>query len=295
MTCPQRRAGPGPHGPPSRPAPPVRRARAARASARPAAAVRACWRADRRLRTAGPTGTPAASTPAQPAGSGDPRPRSPRGRATPSSGSRRLGVADSEIRKAINDFGRRCRRRRTSRLMRRAADGLAKLDVLLPQVDQIDVYAPMQPLAANVSRDRAADRRRGHAAARGDRRGRRGGDRAGQPGLAAGLRPTTPTIQPEIADWSSSRSSRSGCSSASHAARAPARTVADRAPAPRRRRPLKWHAARCSGPSPSADAAAAASVAQISGPPSCRPELAARVEPAAGRRVDRATARRPAG
>jgi hypothetical protein len=60
-----------------------------------------------------------------------------------------LGVADGEIRKGIEDFGRGVATE-DLRLMRRAADGLADVDVLLPNADRIDIFPPMQPLAADL-------------------------------------------------------------------------------------------------------------------------------------------------
>lgn len=60
-----------------------------------------------------------------------------------------LGVSDSEIREAINDFGQGVANEDLA-LMRRAADGLSRIDALRPNADKIEVFPPMQPLAARL-------------------------------------------------------------------------------------------------------------------------------------------------
>jgi hypothetical protein len=58
-----------------------------------------------------------------------------------------LGTADGQILAAINDFNRGIATEDLA-LMRRAADGLAGLDVLLPNMAKINIYEPMRPFAA---------------------------------------------------------------------------------------------------------------------------------------------------
>jgi hypothetical protein len=57
-----------------------------------------------------------------------------------------LGAADGPILAAINDFNRGIATEDLA-LMRRAADGLAGLDVLLPNLEKIGLYEPMRPFA----------------------------------------------------------------------------------------------------------------------------------------------------
>lgn len=57
-----------------------------------------------------------------------------------------LGAADGPILAAINDFNRGIATEDLA-LMRRAADGLAGLDVLLPNMDKINIYEPMRSFA----------------------------------------------------------------------------------------------------------------------------------------------------
>jgi hypothetical protein len=57
-----------------------------------------------------------------------------------------LGVADGQILAAINDFNKAVATEDLA-LMRRAADGLAGLDVLLPNITRIDIFEPMRPFA----------------------------------------------------------------------------------------------------------------------------------------------------
>lgn len=58
-----------------------------------------------------------------------------------------LGVADGEVREAMGDFSRGVETEDLP-LMRQAATGLADIGVLLRNVERIEVYEPMRPLAA---------------------------------------------------------------------------------------------------------------------------------------------------
>ena len=101
-----------------------------------------------------PTGSPSArdagTSGSAPAGSGPaatPRPTAWPGNAV--LGIEALGVSDGEIREGINDLGRGIEEEDLG-LMRRAADGLAGVEVLLPNVERIAVFPPMQGLAAGL-------------------------------------------------------------------------------------------------------------------------------------------------
>jgi hypothetical protein len=83
-----------------------------------------------------------------PGGSADPS-ATPRPTAWPGNavlGIDALGVADGQILAAINDFNKAVATEDLA-LMRRAADGLAGLDVLLPNLAKIDIFEPMRPFA----------------------------------------------------------------------------------------------------------------------------------------------------
>jgi len=78
-----------------------------------------------------------------PAGSGGPAPS-----ATPWPGNAVLGIeamgaADGQITAAINDFNQGVAKQDLS-MMRKAADGLAGVDVLLPNLDKIEIFEPMR-------------------------------------------------------------------------------------------------------------------------------------------------------
>jgi hypothetical protein len=98
--------------------------------------------------------TPSTSSPvafgpgASPSGSDDgaatPRPTAWPGNAV--LGINALGVADGQILGAINDFNRGIATEDLA-LMRHAADGLAGLDVLLPNLDKINIFEPMRSFA----------------------------------------------------------------------------------------------------------------------------------------------------
>jgi hypothetical protein len=106
--------------------------------------------------TAPPTGSgqasgAAASGSAAPAGSGGPA-ATPRPTPWPGNallGIEALGVSDGEIRKGIVDLGRGIDEEDLA-LMRRAADGLAGVEVLLPNAERIAVFPPMQALASGL-------------------------------------------------------------------------------------------------------------------------------------------------
>jgi hypothetical protein len=88
--------------------------------------------------SAAPSGSPGAS------GAAGARPTAWPGNAV--LGIEALGVADGPILAAINDFNRGIATEDLA-LMRRAADGLAGLDVLLPNIDKINIYDPMKSFA----------------------------------------------------------------------------------------------------------------------------------------------------
>jgi hypothetical protein len=105
--------------------------------------------------TTGPTGTPRSSgTPAvtgEPSGSGGfggsgALPTPWLGNAV--IGLEPLGVADGEIRQAMNDFNAGVQAGNVEQ-MRDATAGLAEVDVLLPNVDRIEPYPPMAEFAAD--------------------------------------------------------------------------------------------------------------------------------------------------
>jgi len=98
--------------------------------------------------TASPTPATASASGASSASSGaTPRPTAWPGNAVV--GIEALGVADGEIRRGIADFSQGVASEDLA-LMRRAADGLAGVDVLLSNADRIDIFSPMQPLAAEL-------------------------------------------------------------------------------------------------------------------------------------------------
>jgi hypothetical protein len=92
-----------------------------------------------------PSSSPGASSPA---GSGN-VPPTPQPTAWPGNavlGIDALGVADGQILAAINDFNHGIATEDLA-LMRKAADGLAGLDVLLPNLDKINTFEPMRSFA----------------------------------------------------------------------------------------------------------------------------------------------------
>jgi hypothetical protein len=95
------------------------------------------------------TGSPVAAAPSTPpAGSADAG-GSPKATAWPGNavlGINALGVADGQILAAINDLNKGIATEDLA-LMRKAADGLAGLDVLLPNMAKIDIFEPMRPFA----------------------------------------------------------------------------------------------------------------------------------------------------
>jgi hypothetical protein len=89
---------------------------------------------------------PSSAAPSSPDGSAEtgPKPTAWPGNAV--LGIEALGAADGPILAAINDFNRGIATEDLA-LMRRAADGLAGLDVLLPNLEKIGLYEPMRPFA----------------------------------------------------------------------------------------------------------------------------------------------------
>ena len=82
-----------------------------------------------------------------PGSSGDPGPAATAWPGNAVLGIEALGSSDAQILAAINDFNRGIATEDLA-LMRRAADGLAGLDVLLPNMAKINIYEPMRPFAA---------------------------------------------------------------------------------------------------------------------------------------------------
>ena len=140
---------------------------------------------------AAPSGSPGAS------GAAGARPTAWPGNAV--LGIEALGVADGPILAAINDFNRGIATEDLA-LMRRAADGLAGLDVLLPNIDKINIYDPMKPFAERYG----AAIRGISAAAKDVRAAIDAGDAAAittsSQALITSLRAYT-DVQPELAMW----------------------------------------------------------------------------------------------
>ena len=91
--------------------------------------------------TASPGGTPSA-----PAAEGSAGPKATAWPGNAVLGIKALAAADGPILAAINDLKKGVDTEDLA-LMRRAADGLAGLDVLLPNMDKINIYPPMQSFA----------------------------------------------------------------------------------------------------------------------------------------------------
>jgi hypothetical protein len=110
-----------------------------------------------------------------------------------------LGAADGQIEAAINDFNTAVANEDLA-LMRRAADGLAGLDVLLPNLDKITFFEPMRPFAdrygAAIRAISAAASALRSAIDLGDAAGI---GRSGQDLVAAFGQYTA--VQPELATW----------------------------------------------------------------------------------------------
>ena len=103
------------------------------------------------LATTVPSAPPSSSpAPASPGASGEagPKPSAWPGNAV--LGIEALGAADGPILSAINDFNHGIQTQDLA-LMRRAADGLAGLDVLLPNMAKIEIFEPMRPFAAQYA------------------------------------------------------------------------------------------------------------------------------------------------
>jgi hypothetical protein len=100
----------------------------------------------------GPSASPGSSAggtaDTSPGGSADGAP-TPRPTAWPGNavlGITALGVADGQILAAVNDFKTGITTENLA-LMRKAADGLTGLDVLLPNLDKINIFEPMRSFA----------------------------------------------------------------------------------------------------------------------------------------------------
>ena len=93
----------------------------------------------------GPSASPGASPSAASPGSPGPRPTPWTGNAV--LGIEAMGLADAEIRKAINDFNAGVQAGDPA-LMLEAAKGLSGVDVLLENVDRIEPFEPMRAFAA---------------------------------------------------------------------------------------------------------------------------------------------------
>lgn len=97
--------------------------------------------------TSGSSQVGVADASSSPGLSGDPGPAATAWPGNAVLGIEALGTADGQILAAINDFNRGIATEDLT-LMRRAADGLAGLDVLLPNMAKINIYEPMRPFAA---------------------------------------------------------------------------------------------------------------------------------------------------
>lgn len=110
-----------------------------------------------------------------------------------------LGAADGQIGAAINDFNTAVANEDLA-LMRRAADGLAGLDVLLPNLDKISIFEPMRPFGdrygAAIRAMSAAAKALRSAIDIGDAAGI---GRSGQDLVAAFGQYSA--VQPELASW----------------------------------------------------------------------------------------------
>jgi hypothetical protein len=144
--------------PVTRSLPPARRRRASRAVALVAGLVVVASGCGTAVPsgTAAPDGTPPSSTAPPSAapvgsdsGSGRPGPRTTPWPGNAVIGVEALGVSDGEIRQAINDFSLGVTNQDLP-LMRRAADGLAGIDILVANAERMEIFPPMQPLAAGL-------------------------------------------------------------------------------------------------------------------------------------------------
>lgn len=152
------------------------------------------------LSTTLPTSSASGSSPAaSPGASGEtgPKPTAWPGNAV--LGIEALGAADGPILSAINDFNRGIQTQDLA-LMRRAADGLAGLDVLLPNMAKIEIFEPMRPFAEKY----AAAINRIVAAAKAVRGAIDAGDAAAITTTSQALIESFgayTAVQPELATW----------------------------------------------------------------------------------------------
>jgi hypothetical protein len=140
-----------------------------------------------------------AAASSSPGSSGDPGPQATAWPGNAVLGIEALGSADGQILAAINEFNRGIATEDLA-LMRRAADGLAGLDVLLPNMAKINIYEPMRPFATRYE----AAIRGIVAAAKAVRSAIDAGDAAGittsSRALITSLGAYT-DVQPELASW----------------------------------------------------------------------------------------------
>jgi hypothetical protein len=134
-----------------------------------------------------------------PAGSGGPAPSGTPWPGNAVLGIEAMGAADGQITAAINDFNQGVAKQDLS-LMRKAADGLARVDVLLPNLDKIEIFEPMRPFG-----DRYGTAIRAiSTAAKALRTAIDSGDGPGitrsSQDLLAGLEQYA-SVQPELASW----------------------------------------------------------------------------------------------
>lgn len=110
-----------------------------------------------------------------------------------------LGAADGQILAALNDLGRGIATEDLA-LIRRAADFLAGLDVLLPNLEKIEIYEPMVPFAERYG----AAMRGIIAAAKAVRSAIDAGDATAITTTTGALIESLGAytdVQPELADW----------------------------------------------------------------------------------------------
>ena len=134
-----------------------------------------------------------------PGGSGSPGPKPTAWPGNAVLGIEALGAADNQIGAAINDLNQGIANQDLA-LMRRAADGLAGVDVLLPNMDKISIFEPMRPFADKYG----AAIRAISASAKALRTAIDAGD---GPGITASSRDLLAAleqyaeVQPELASW----------------------------------------------------------------------------------------------